>query len=176
MRISIDSIGPDGLDLDETLSVAWLRDTLGPDAPFAPTADGRLTVHLSRSDDMVHVRGRARVALQAACSRCLGPVPLELDTPVEVTLVPQEVGPALGSDGSLTDDDMSVVTYEGEEIDLSGIVHDEVFLELPMSPVCSDACAGLCSSCGKDLNEGPCECKPPVDVRWQALQRIKISN
>ena len=37
MRIPLEKIGCDGLDLDEVLPVGWLKETLGPKAPFAPT-------------------------------------------------------------------------------------------------------------------------------------------
>ena len=30
----------------------------------------------------------------------------------------------------------------------------------------------ICSICGADLNEGPCDCKPAADPRWDALKDI----
>ncbi len=176
MRIDIDKIGPDGLDLDEVLGVAWLKDALGPGAPFAPAKDGRLTVHLDRNDDVILVSGRAHIDLQATCSRCLTPVPVTLDTPITVTLFPRGEEPQAGTDGQVDEADMGIATYDDDEIDLSAVVHDEVFLELPMSPLCSESCAGLCPSCGHDLNAGPCGCAPATDDRWQALKRIKLKD
>jgi uncharacterized metal-binding protein YceD (DUF177 family) len=38
-----------------------------------------------------------------------------------------------------------------------------------------EGCKGLCAQCGKDLNEGPCDCPPPTrDDRWQALKNVKL--
>ncbi|MBI5509396.1 MAG: DUF177 domain-containing protein [Deltaproteobacteria bacterium] len=174
--MSLDEIGPDGLDLDDTVDVHDLRQALGPNAPFQPTQAGHLVAHLERLDDAVRVSGRARVDLEARCSRCLGPVPVTLDTPVDVTLFPKGAEPPPASDGEVAQDDLGVATYEDGEIDLAAVLHDEVFLELPMSPLCSESCAGLCPECGKDLNSGPCGCTPQQkDERWQALKRLKLS-
>ncbi len=173
MRIHVDKIGPDGFDLEAPVSASWLKEALGSGSPFSCHEDGNLRVHLDRVDDVVHVRGRARLRLHAACSRCLGPVDLALDTPIEVTLFPRGQEPLPGPDGVLNADDMGVATYEGEEIDLSNVVHDEVFLELPMSPLCSETCAGLCQFCGQNLNERRCGCEQPQDARWEALRRFR---
>jgi uncharacterized protein len=89
-------------------------------------------------------------------------------------LFPRGAEPSAAKDGELADDDMGVSTYVGHEIDLSDVVHDEVFLELPMSPVCGQTCAGLCPQCGANRNQNPCDCRPPVDHRWQALLSMKL--
>ena len=175
MRIPIEKIGPEGLDVDESVATDWLAQALGENAPFRPTAEGHVSVHLERTEEVVRVSGRARIVLEGQCARCLGPVPLALNTPLNVTLVPRGEEPLPGLEGELDADEMGVACYEEEEIDLANVLHDEVFLELPMNVVCSEACAGLCPSCGKNLNEGPCGCEPPSDERWQALKRIKLS-
>ncbi len=174
MRVHLDRIGPNGFDLDEPVTSAWLDASLGAGSPFRSAGDGRLGVHLERIDNAVHVRGRIRLTLDAECSRCLGRAPLALDTPFSVALFPRGEEPPAGPDGELETDDMGVATYDNKEIDLSSIVHDEVFLELPMTPLCSAECAGLCATCGKNLNEGSCACEPIGDPRWEALRQIKI--
>lgn len=175
VKIDVEKIGPEGLDLDEPVTRDWLDEMLGTRAEFHPAEDGRLAVHLARMDDVVHVRGHARFHLKASCSRCLAPADLHLDTPVEVTMVPREIEPQAGADGEIADDDTGVSTYENREIDLTSLVRDEVFLELPMRALCTPDCRGLCATCGKNLNEGDCGCEPQMDERWGALQRIKLN-
>ena len=91
-----------------------------------------------------------------------------------LALFPRGEEPPAASDGEVADDDMGVGMYEGEEIDLAGLVRDEVFLELPMNLVCVDSCAGLCPQCGANLNEGRCTCVPEFDPRWQALRGLML--
>jgi uncharacterized protein len=174
LRVHLDKIGPNGLDLDQPVTTAWLNESLGTSSPFSSSGDGRLQVHLECIEDAVYVRGRVSLSLDAECSRCLGPAPLALNTPFSVTLFPKGHEPPSGEDGEIDADDMGVGIYENKEIDLSGIVHDEVFLELPMNPVCSGECAGLCAICGQNLNEGECSCQPHPDPRWQALRQLKV--
>ncbi len=172
MRVHLDKIGPDGYDLDEPVTVAWLNSTLGADSPFRGSGDGRFLVRLERIDDAVYVRGRARLALTAKCSRCLDSVHLGIDAPVEVTLFPRGKEPSPAPDGELSGEHVGVAIYAKKEIDLSGILRDEVFLELPMNPICNEECSGLCPNCGSNLNEGDCDCEPQVDERLEELGRI----
>jgi uncharacterized protein len=42
-----------------------------------------------------------------------------------------------------------------------------------MKPLCEENCAGLCPSCGSNLNDGPCDCKhEAIDPRWEGLQGL----
>lgn len=176
MKVHLEKIGPNGYDLDEPLSVAWLTEALGRALPFYVTQVGHLTAHLTRVEEtVVQVSGRVQVALEASCSRCLDVVHLPVTSDLSVTLFPKGEEPAASEDGEISADDMGVATYEHREIDLSSVVHDEVFLGLPMTPLCSNDCAGLCPRCGDNLNQGPCSCEPEVDMRLEALRHIKLS-
>ena len=131
----------------------------------------------------VLVRGRFRVPLTGQCKRCLKP--LQLDEPVELirTYVPgdqvhdraeHKSGESEGSfDPGLVDEDL----YEGKEIDLTPAVREQILLQIPSSPLCKDDCLGLCSRCGKDLNEGDCGCdRAAMDPRWAALKGIQLEK
>ena len=73
----------------------------------------------------------------------------------------------------LTPDDLSLSTYEGEEIDLAPLVHEQAILALPTIPLCAEGCRGLCPRCGADLNAGPCGCPPPApDPRLAPLRAL----
>jgi uncharacterized protein len=70
-------------------------------------------------------------------------------------------------------DDMDIVFYQGDLIDVSEDVRQQVILALPMKPVCRPDCKGLCPRCGKDLNEGPCGCgADDIDPRLAVLEDI----
>ena len=64
--------------------------------------------------------------------------------------------------------------FQGEEIDFREAVQEQVKLALPMQPLCSETCSGLCPGCGADLNQGDCSCaKGPRDPRFAVLERLK---
>jgi uncharacterized protein len=108
--------------------------------------------------------------LSLNCARCLrgfdGDVSLEL---LELFVLPGHERPE--------DEDAYRVT--GKEIHLEPMLRDAITLALPLNPLCREDCAGLCAQCGRDLNDGPCDCyTEEVDPRWAALSTIKdkLSN
>jgi uncharacterized protein len=65
----------------------------------------------------------------------------------------------------------------GEEIDLEPLVREAVLLELPLSPLCAEDCAGLCPECGADRNADRCDCAIDVrDPRWDALDQLRFDH
>ena len=92
----------------------------------------------------VWVRGTARAEMVLRCNRCLDPVGFEAEAPVRQAY------------GEEDREDMPAIGPEGD-IDLSGVLHDELCLSVPLVPLCSESCRGLCPACGADLNEGSCQ-------------------
>jgi uncharacterized protein len=175
VKIHIDKIGDDGLDINETLSVDWFTQTLGKDPIFHAENPGFFTAHLARADEVVHVQGESSVELDATCVRCLEPLTVSLKTPLDVTLFPRGKEPAAKSDGEVAEDDLGVSSYEHQEIDLESVVREAVFLDLPMNPVCQESCKGLCATCGINLNRATCDCAvQPGITPWEALKQLKI--
>ena len=64
--------------------------------------------------------------------------------------------------------------YQGNQLNLAPMLREHVILSAPMQPLCSDDCLGLCAQCGKNLNEGPCQCaaEPPIPT-FRVVQDIK---
>ena len=79
-------------------------------------------------------------------------------------------------DFTLTVDDFtaSVETDEKSEfVDLTDELRQSIILALPSYPVCRQDCRGVCVTCGKNLNEGPCTCSHSErDSRWGALDAL----
>lgn len=99
------------------------------------------------------------------CARCLdaieGPVEVEV---CELFLAPGHDAPA----------EEEAYEVKGTEIDLEPMLRDALTLALPLNPICSADCQGLCATCGKNLNKGPCECRyEEIDPRWAALSELR---
>lgn len=56
--------------------------------------------------------------------------------------------------------DVYYIDMKNMRIDISEVVRQEIILHFPTIPVCSKSCKGLCPSCGVDLNDTSCRCKP----------------
>lgn len=107
------------------------------------------------------------------CSRCL----TEYQSPVHVKFEEEFVEGTTLAD--LPEDDEAetgrqVNLYQGDKIDLTESLRDNVLVELPMKPLCSEDCQGLCQSCGTNLNHGHCSCTEDVtvDPRFAKLQAL----
>ncbi len=61
-----------------------------------------------------------------------------------------------------------------ETVDVTPDIREDILLQLPHYPVCSADCKGLCPQCGTNLNKGTCNCRPPADHRWGALDNVKL--
>ncbi len=77
----------------------------------------------------------------------------------------------------IKDIDDDYYLYENDIIDLSDIVLGELALTLDMKPLCSDDCAGLCMTCGENLNKSTCNCnQEKIDPRFAALSKFFDTN
>lgn len=64
--------------------------------------------------------------------------------------------------------------YQGDQVDLAPMLREHVILAAPMQPLCREDCAGLCARCGKDLNEGPCQCPAePAQTAFRIIRNMK---
>ena len=64
--------------------------------------------------------------------------------------------------------------FSDEEIDIDQLITEQILLAVPMKPLCNSKCPGICPVCGKNLNEGKCNCKTDkVDPRLLPLERLK---
>lgn len=122
------------------------------------------------------VAGRVRTLLELPCSRCLEPFRWPVDAAFELQYLPAAQG-AGDREREVHDEDFSVAYYENDAIDLEQLMREQFELALPMKPLCTAACLGLCPSCGTNLNRGACDCKPVwEDPRLAALKALTTKD
>ena len=190
LRINIDEIGEEGLDLEETLGQAWVERVLAEGQPTPFTAAGPLAVvaHLDKVDAGFLLDASMSPRLATGCRRCLKPVQVTVPTRFNLSLIPRaEVARRLGEEddrgpeaaprGSFDPSEVDEETFEGRAIDLEPILREQLLLALPMDALCREGCKGLCPACGQDLNERTCGCAVErPDPRWEKLRTLKLSN
>ncbi|WP_217912988.1 YceD family protein [Miltoncostaea marina] len=131
--------------------------------PAAP----EVGLEVARSLSGLHLRLRSEVTLTGPCFRCLGDarVPLRIDASEFVA----EGRP----DDAPFDEDLDSAYVEDGALDLETWARDAIAEAVPPTILCREDCAGLCATCGADLNAGPCGCGPPApDPRWDALRGL----
>jgi uncharacterized protein len=174
MRFKINEIGVEGVALDIPLTADWLREAC-PQIDARPGAGGlALSGRISKSGDDFLLRAEISGELETPCARCLEPARLAVRVPLVITYVPFE---DTGNDEETENDDPDVVVFSGGEIDLSEAVRDEIVIWLPMNPLCTEACRGLCPVCGGNRNQVACTCEADRAVptaRLAALAKVKL--
>ncbi|GAK61438.1 hypothetical protein U27_01338 [Candidatus Vecturithrix granuli] len=136
-----------------------------------------LDAQVRKVREEVVIEGQVLAWIQMSCARCLKPHQVHLDDSFEVKYLPYPKELDSVEEIELNETDMSIIYYTGEDINLTELVREQVLLLLPVKPLCKTDCAGLCPSCGKDLNEGPCFCaKKPVDHRFAVLKDLLSSE
>jgi uncharacterized protein len=112
-----------------------------------------------REFDHIRVNGRVEAGVRFSCSRCLAEYDDRLASVFVLFYTRSKTTLAVSDEEvELSDIDLVSATFSGDEIDLVPVVEEQLIMEFPLKPLCSDLCKGLCSSCGADLNMGDCGC------------------
>ena len=157
-----------------------MRDALGAPEGDPDAGQGAAELDLYADGNNVLAAGTFKGHLIVACSRCVGPVRLDIDDKVRVTFMPASEMPQEDDDAApeegveVAEDDLDLFPYDGERVDLEPLFREEFVLAVPFAPLCAETCKGLCPQCGIDLNTGTCSCEAPIDPRLAALKGLKL--
>jgi uncharacterized protein len=128
---------------------------------FRVASDVRLSFDVDKKGDRYHLVGRATAELELVCSRCAEAFRLPVDAAFDLTYLPQVANAGEG-ELEIGEEDLDTAFYEHDVIDLGQLLREQFYLSLPMKPLCTPACKGLCPVCGVNRNTGTCTC----DVEW----------
>ena len=110
------------------------------------------------------MEGQVCTTIHGICDRCAGSFDREVTFPIDVVLVTE-----LANEENK---DEWVFPLEGDSADLDDIVRTVFVLNLDSKLLCKEDCKGLCPKCGKNLNDGPCNCQKELDPRFAALKQL----
>ncbi len=108
--------------------------------------------------------GSIKTCLHGTCDRCASDFTRQVELPIDVVLVTE-----LANEES---EDEGVFHLEADAADLDDIVRTVFVLNTDSKMLCKPDCKGLCCRCGKNLNEGPCDCQKEIDPRFAALKQL----
>ncbi|MFA5411415.1 MAG: DUF177 domain-containing protein [Candidatus Omnitrophota bacterium] len=134
MKININQIPLEGLIIEEEINPAALD--LETEIVKLPESV-KVRAEVSRITNAISVKMAIEAELQMSCSRCLGEFAVKLNKSLQLGYSADRVGPV---------------------IDLGPDIRAEIILDYPIKPLCKLSCKGLCPKCGRNLNEGGCNC------------------
>jgi len=140
------------------------------------TAPVRAQVSAVWEYDHVRATGTVESAVRLSCSRCLADYDLPISSEFTIFYT-ESKGEDLDEEVELSDVELISASYTGDEINLDFEIAEQVMLEVPYKPLCSETCRGLCPECGADLNLGECGCnRGEIKLKMAALKKIKIEK
>jgi uncharacterized protein len=158
-----------------TLDVARMREGVDPlERTLHPSAlpaeeDYRvltpvvLAATAAKDKSQVRIAGLVTTTLELTCSRCLEGFEVPVDARFDLRYLPASDSPGGEEEVELAEEDVNTAFYKDGQIDLAELVHEQLYLALPMKPLCRDDCKGLCPECGVNRNVTTCDCAP----RWE---------
>jgi uncharacterized protein len=176
LSLKLDEIPDEGLDLKWKEEPAVLSEYIGDFSEVDFTFESPLQseAEIRRVNQSVLIKGGVQTILRLQCVRCLKEFSYPLASGYELTLHPfneEKVEEEL----DLSRQEMETNFLRGEEIHLSEIACEQVFLEIPFQPLCHEGCKGLCPHCGSDLNLSTCGCvREEFESGFSVLKKLKI--
>lgn len=164
MKILISEISEKGLviDIDEKIKTEY---------PIL-SSPVKAYLHVDKIGDEVLFKGNISTNVELRCSRCLKDFNWEAN--IDVDVVYHSLSELKGEEKhGVKEDELNTGFYLGNEIDLDELLLEQIILNIPMKPLCSKLCKGLCPKCGKDLNIEECICeKVNIDPRFEKLKKL----
>ena len=151
-----------GASVDYSVSVDLSDLLYGASYPVSEPVIAKGTVR--NTAGVLVMTGEMQTVLHGVCDRCASDFTRDVNIPIDVVLVTE-----LANEDN---EDENVFPLQADSADLEEIVRTVFVLNMDSKMLCKPDCKGLCHRCGKNLNEGECDCQPELDPRFAALRQL----
>ena len=180
MRVRVSDIGPNGLKVNDTISLealnARMQEGSQNDIVFvtAPQLDLTIFSSLHGAD----VKGTVKARYRQPCSLCILGIERETEVVADWVFKQQNTEPETDADTEIETlmDDVGLCYFTGEHIDLENIVQESLILSLSQywrPPQCADT---SCTVCGKKTSDFLSSEKNTKVVSFGALIKQAIGD
>jgi uncharacterized protein len=182
MRVNVDDIGDSGLHLTfeeyaESFPLLLELSRSGECVFLMPLT---VDLRIRRIGQLFEADGRFDTRVRLSCSRCLADYETPLAAGFNLSFSreqPERAVPSRHAEIELGTEEIGLILFHGEEIDLRGAVQEEVLMTVPMKTLCRPECKGLCLQCGADLNQGDCGCERKIiNPKFAVLKGLKLGK
>jgi uncharacterized protein len=170
--IPVSELDAGGKEYRFTVRPAWIRGQLEDHEAKAGERDGSVVVRASKSGHDVVVNGKLEAELTVPCARCLEPFKLPIKTDLAVLYAPAAKLKTDEDDYEFSSEEADTLPFDGETVVLDDLVKDELLLEIPMIPLCSEACPGIGTPAGTEENAG----EKGIDPRLAPLMQFRAKK
>ncbi len=164
------------LDLSEIAQHIGMRATQAVDEPcFADDEElqcvspVRGSVEVSNTGTLLLVRGNVRTDVRLSCGRCLTDIVMPVEGEIDEQFRLVHIGDSIVAVPE-EEQDSGTGLVNNNVLDLDELVRQNLLVGIPIQPLCTPDCQGLCPTCGQNLNAGQCACPAEtIESPFQAL-------
>ncbi len=176
LKINVVIIPEEGLNVVLSEDGAWFKECF-KDSEMPDFSLDKVDVNclITKTSSTIFIKGKLSAIIDICCSRCLEETKLPIGSDFAYTLIPAKAENR--EDLELKPEELEISYYQGDFIDLTPIICEQIILQIPIKALCSEECKGLCPHCGTNLNTSSCNCHlDVVDNRMAVLKNFKIKN
>jgi len=134
--------------------------------------DVRLAAELKPCGEDIILTGSLTIPFEMVCSRCLKSY--KVNTLVELEGIFRAKIEGEEVEEMLDESSPDISFYESGKVDILPIIRDNIYLSIPMKPLCSEDCQGACPNCGADRNgKGYNYVSEDIDPRLEVLKGLR---
>ncbi len=176
LKINVVTIPEEGLNVVFSENGKWFEECFSDNGePDFKLRKVDVQCRITKASSTIYINGNLSLLLDICCGRCLEEVIIPADGDFSYTLVPAI--PEIKEELELRAEELEISYYQGDFIDLTPIICEQIILQIPIKPLCSEECKGLCPQCGTNRNVASCNCHSDyIDPRLAVLKNIKIKN
>jgi len=183
-KIQVDQLSEKGQDYRFVVPASWWAEREVDSGESAcETADGfEFQLQATRTRDNILLSGTLDAKFLLECSRCAKRYSHALRDTFRLALEPAkgreptdlEGVQGLAESGVWLGEDLEAGWFRGPFIRLDDFFGELIALAMPLQPLCSEDCQGICSHCGADLAETRCDCEDEkIDSPFAVLAKLK---
>lgn len=168
MKVYLYELSEDPKELHFSKNDAWLVQAVEETQEAHRSVPPEYTVDLElrKLQDIVFLKGRMVLGVGLLCSRCANNFDSQLEANFQCLFTRERqlenpennVGIAHSEPTGATEEDLDIEYLEKDYIELADVLKEQIYLKIPVQPLCKEGCKGLCSVCGQDQNTHPCQC------------------
>ena len=139
---------------------------IGLSEPY--TGKYETNIELSKFQDQIILNSETKIKAGMVCDRCGEEYDQVIKSEHKMVYLLR------GNEEENESIDVVYLNADADKINIKNDVRDYALLAIPIKKLCTDDCKGLCYKCGKNLNEGACECNEnEIDDKWKPLLKLK---
>ncbi len=187
LKIRIVDISDKGYAINEVISVSEIQPV---DVEPLPIETIKVEGIIKKAGKNFLFHGKIMGCYQHACDRCLDDMEYELEKEIIwlfergqisscfnlLEEVSKEAGTKSKKGKEQFDELAEKRLFQGDEIDLTPYIWEELVLDMPYKFLCKEDCAGLCPKCGANRNHETCSCQIDSEKEDVEIKNTKLSE